>query len=152
MKPAVCLALLLTSLVFLPLRTEAHQLQPAYLEISEQGTGKYSLLWKRPMVGGAPMQIAPQLPAACINLTPPAEQHSASGSIERWAVDCGPPGLVGQKIKIEGLSATQTDVLLRLELADGAIHTSVLRPDSATFDIPEKPSRLAVSGSYLVLA
>ncbi len=151
MKPAACMALLLTFLAFLPLCSEAHQLQPAYLEISEQGTGKYSLLWKRPLVGSAPMQIAPQLPTACTNLTPPAGQQSASGSIERWAVDCGPTGLVGQQIRIEGLSATKTDVLLRLEMADGAIHTSVLRPDSANFIVPEKTSRLAVSGSYLVL-
>jgi hydrogenase/urease accessory protein HupE len=36
-------------------------------------------------------------------------------------------------------------------MADGAIHINVLRPDSANFSIPEKPSRLAVSGTYLVL-
>jgi len=151
MKHAACFVLLVVFLALLPLRSDAHKLQPAYLEISEQGEGKYSLLWKRPLVGGTPMQVAPQLPTVCSDLTPHARQQSASGSIERWMVDCGSAGLVSQQISIQGLSSTQTDVLLRLELADGIYHTAVLRPDSVSFLVPEKPSRFSVSGSYLVL-
>ena len=65
-------------------RVNAHQLQPAYLDISEQGEGQFSVLWKRPYVGGRPMNIYPQLPSICRNLTEPAVQLLPTGAVERW--------------------------------------------------------------------
>ena len=62
----------------------AHRLQPAYLEIGEQAAGKFSIVWKRPFVGGGPMNIYPQLPSSCKNLTEPVVQSLASGAVERW--------------------------------------------------------------------
>ena len=132
-------------------RIEAHRLQPAYLEINEQSAGKFSILWKRPFVGSKPMNIYPQLPAGCSNITEPAVQALASGAVERWLVDCGESGMTNNTIVIDGLSATQTDTLLRLQLIDGSMHTTVLRPESPSFLVPEKASKSKVAGSYLVL-
>jgi hydrogenase/urease accessory protein HupE len=129
----------------------AHRLQPAYLEINEQGVGKFSILWKRPLVGGRPMSIYPRLPAICSNLTDPVLRPSQSAAIERWLVDCGKNGMINETIVIDGLDSTVTDTLLRIELADGSMHTTVLRPDSPTFLVPEKPSKSKVAGSYLGL-
>jgi len=130
---------------------EAHMLQPAFLEINEQSTGKFSILWKRPLVGNKPMNIYPQLPASCTNLTEPVIQPLASGTVERWMVDCGSSGMTNETIVIDGLPATQTDTLLRIQLIDGSMHTTVLRPDSPSFLIPLKPSKTKVAGSYLLL-
>jgi hydrogenase/urease accessory protein HupE len=130
---------------------DAHKLQPAYLEINEQSAGKFSILWKRPFVGSRPMNIYPQLPASCSNITEPAVQSLASGAVERWMVNCGKSGLINGTIAINGLSSTQTDTLLRIQLIDGSMHTTVLRPDSPSFLIPEKASKTEVAGSYLVL-
>ncbi len=135
--------LLLTSLA---VNVEAHRLQPAYLEINEQSAGKFSILWKRPFIGSRPMNINPQLPAGCSNLTEPVVQTLASGAVERWLVDCGSNGMINETIVIDGLSATQTDTLLRIQLLDGSMHTTVLRPDSPSFLIPEKASKLKVAG------
>jgi len=132
-------------------RIEAHRLQPAYLEINEQSAGKFSILWKRPFVGSKPMNIYPQLPAGCSNITEPAVQALASGAVERWLVDFGESGMTNNTIVIDGLSATQTDTLLRLQLIDGSMHTTVLRPESPSFLVPEKASKSKVAGSYLVL-
>lgn len=129
----------------------AHKLQPAYLGINEQSAGKFSILWKRPFVGGRPMNIQPQLPSGCTNLTEPAVQMSPGGAVERWMVDCGSEGLVNDRVLIDGLSATQTDTLLRVQLIDGSIHTTVLQPDSPSFLIPEKASTSEVALSYLGL-
>ncbi len=95
-------------------KVEAHRLQPAYLEISEQSSGKFSILWKVPYVGGRPMNIYPQLPSSCTNLTEPVIQSLASGAIERWLVDCGSSGMINETIVIDGLSSTQTDIPLAL--------------------------------------
>ena len=130
---------------------DAHRLQPAYLEINEQTAGKYSILWKRPFVAGRPMNIYPQLPSGCSNITEPVVQSLASGAVERWLVDCGSSGMINETIVIDGLSATQTDTLLRIQLIDGSMHTTVLRPDSPSFVVPEKPSKTKVAGSYLGL-
>jgi hydrogenase/urease accessory protein HupE len=108
-------------------------------------------LWKRPFVAGMPMNISPKLPAGCSNITEPAVQTLASGAVERWLVDCSSSGMVNETIVIEGLSATQTDTLLRIQLIDGSMHTTVLRPDSPSFLVPEKTSKLKVAGSYLLL-
>jgi len=130
---------------------DAHKLQPAYLEINEQSAGKFSILWKRPFVGSRPMNIYPQLPASCSNITEPAVQSLASGAVERRMVNCGKSGLINGTIAINGLSSTQTDTLLRIQLIDGSMHTTVLRPDSPSFLIPEKASKTEVAGSYLLL-
>jgi hypothetical protein len=130
---------------------EAHRLQPAYLEINEQSSGKFSILWKRPSVAGRPMNIYPQLPSGCANITEPAVQALASGAIERWMVDCGRNGMINETIAIEGLPSSQTDTLLRMQLIDGSMHTTVLRPDSPSFLVPVKVSKTKLSGSYLLL-
>ena len=134
-----------------PTSAEAHRLQPAYLEISEQNPGTFNVLWKRPLVGNKPMNIYPQLPGACSNLTEPVLRPSQSGAIERWLIDCGESGLANETIVIDGLESTVTDTLIRIELADGSMHTTVLRPDSPNFLVPEKPSKAKVAGSYLGL-
>ncbi len=130
---------------------DAHRLQPAYLEISEQSSGKFSILWKRPFVAGRPMNIYPKLPSVCSNLTEPFIQPLASGTVERWMVDCGSNGVINETIVIDGLPATQTDTLLRIQLIDGSMHTTILRPDSPSFLVPEKASKSKVAGSYLLL-
>ena len=95
---------------------EAHRLQPAYLEINEQSAGKFSILWKRPFVGGRPMNISPQLPTGCRNITEPVTQSLSGSAVERWLVDCGDSGMVNDTITIKGLSATETDTLLMIQL------------------------------------
>jgi hypothetical protein len=56
----IILLILLSLSIFTP-DADAHRLQPAYLEISEQNAGKFSILWKRPFVGSMPMNIYPQI-------------------------------------------------------------------------------------------
>jgi hydrogenase/urease accessory protein HupE len=152
MKHYLCIILLTVLLLSsLAVNAEAHRLQPAYLEINEQSAGKFSILWKRPFIGGRPMNIYPQLPSGCSNLTEPVIQPLTSGAVERWLVDCGESGMVNETIIIDGLSATQTDTLLRIQLINGSMHTTVLRPDSPSFLVPAKASKSKVAGSYLRL-
>jgi hydrogenase/urease accessory protein HupE len=137
--------------VVLPVTSQAHKLQPAFLELSEQSAGVYNVLWKGPLVGNKPMQIYPSLPDSCRNVTEPVHNPSASAFIERRLIDCGDGGLVGKMIEIAGLPATQTDTLLRIESTEGQVLTTVLRPDEPRYLVPEAPSKTEVAWSYLVL-
>jgi hypothetical protein len=130
MTKLIIIFFILLVLVAFSVTVDAHRLQPAYLEINEQSAGKFSILWKRPLVGSRPMNIYPQLPSSCTNLTEPVIQPLASGAIERWLVDCGSSGMINKTIVIDGLPATQTDTLLRIQFINGSMHTTVLRPDS----------------------
>ena len=73
-------------LASLTVTVDAHRLQPAYLEINEQSSGKFSILWKRPYVGSRPMNIYPRLPSHLRNLTEPVVQLLPTGAVERWMV------------------------------------------------------------------
>lgn len=149
MKPVFILAALLLTLF--AVTVEAHKLEPAYLEINEQSSGKFSILWKRPYVGGRPMNIYPQLPGSCQNLTEPVVQSLASGAVERWLVDCGESGMTNGTISIDGLSATQTDVLVRIYYMEGDEETHLLRPSSVSVVVGGVPSRTERIFAYLQL-
>ncbi len=103
------------------------------------------------MVKGARLGITPALPPHCSNLTPPSSYLLLNAVQERWTVECGQEGLAGQTIAIEGLSATRTDVLLRINLADGQSHTTILRPDTPSFVVPAGEEASAMAWTYLRL-
>ena len=147
LKNSLLVVLFLTSFA---IRVEAHRLQPAYLEITGHGEDMFSVLWKRPLVGSRPMNIHPRLPSGCGNLTEPAVQPLAGGAIERWLVKCA-GGITNETISIDGLSSTETDTFLRIQLNNGVRHTAVLRPGAPSFLVPAEAVRSKVAGSYLAL-
>ena len=149
--------LTLTSLIVLLLlfvgvpAAQAHEIRPAYLEINVQADGTAEIVWKVPVTQGRRLNITPILPASCRALTPPAAYVLSNAVLERWTVDCGTAGLAGQTIAIDGLEATQTDALVRLQFADRRTTTTRLRPNETSFVVPETPSRLAVAQTYTQL-
>jgi hydrogenase/urease accessory protein HupE len=59
--------------------------------------------------------------------------------------------LIGQALSIEGLSATSTDVLVRIESLEGAIQTERLSPTKTSFIIQAVPGSGEVAATYLRL-
>jgi hypothetical protein len=59
--------------------------------------------------------------------------------------------LAGGTFRIDGLEATETDVLLRIDFADGSSFTHRLLPSSPEVVIPEQPGALAVIATYTVI-
>ena len=146
----LCFVIVLLLILFAS-NAGAHKLQPAYLEINQQTSATFSILWKRPLVGNSPMNIYPHFPESCSNITEPSVSPFKGFALERWLIDCGENGLTNKAIAIDGLESTVTDTLLRIDLGDTGMHTAVLKPGSPVFDVPDKPSKAKVAGSYLVL-
>ncbi len=69
----------------------------------------------------------------------------------RWTVDCGPGGLAGKRIGVEGLAVAKTDALLRLELADGRAIDTVLRAREPSLIVPAAEQRTALASRYVAL-
>jgi hypothetical protein len=122
--------LLLTSAVGI-----AHEVRPGYLEITETEPGQYKVLWKAPSLSGTGMLIKPKLPEACQDQVVPSYRKVPGAIIEQRLVTCGPNGLAGKTISIAGLSATLTDVLVRLSHANKQTQTILLKPQTASFQV-----------------
>ena len=128
----------------------AHEVRPAYLELRQTGPETYDALWKVPGLGDdLRLALYAELPAGCTNVTPPRASMVNNAFTERWAVQCA--GGLGGAIHIAGLSATMTDVLVRLERLDGSTQTTRLTPSAPSFVVEAAPRTLAVARTYLVL-
>ena len=130
----------------------AHALSPALLVLRETGGGTVAVTWKVPLLRIVGSEIRPVLPAHCeVTEGPPHMEEDNESLTTRWHVDCGDAGLVGARVGVEGLAASKTDALLRLELADGRSVDTVLRANEPEIVVPERASRLDVVGEYVGL-
>ena len=129
----------------------AHEMRPAYLQLQQTGPETYNVFWKVPAVSdNMRLSLYVQLPDACSNLAPPRASFANGAYTEQWSINC-PGGLSGSTIRIDGLSATLTDVLVRVERLDGSEQVTRLASSSPSFIVEAAPHRLEVARTYLLL-
>ena len=140
----------LLAVPMLPLPSaRAHEVRPAYLQIDEVAPGRYSLLWRTPVLAGMRLPIVPHLPDDIHDVVKPTEQEFSDSVVERRVFDAGPRGLAGKRIEFVGLQATITDVLVRVKLLDGTRSAMLVRPSRPWVDIATSRGVLAVAGAYV---
>lgn len=145
------ICVILTLLVASVAGAFAHEIRPAYLELRQTGPETYGVLWKMPGQGdNRRLGLYVELPAGCTNVTEPRVSFVNNAFTERWAVK-RTGGLTGGTIRIAGLSATMTDVLVRLERLDGSTQVTRLTPAEPSFVVEATPDRWRVAGTYLRL-
>jgi len=127
-------AALLVLLAGLP-AAHAHESRPAYLEIKETAPGRYSILWRTPVLAGMRLPVALKLPEGVRNVEEPSVQELTDSQLERRSIDAGPDGLAGKRIEFPGLQLTITDVLVRIERLDGTHSTEIVRPQRPWLEI-----------------
>lgn len=146
--------ILLGALAFLalfhPLAAPAHELRPAYLEITERAPGRFDLAWKVPARGEYRLSLTVNYPRDCEEIVPPVETATGDSHVSRWTISC-PGGLAGKTFRIDGLTATYTDALARLERADGTMQTELLTPDRPSFEVAVSPSSADTAKTYFLL-
>ena len=114
----------------------AHEVRPAYLELTEVSAGRVEVLWKQPILPSADPGLALRLPLEprfterCNEVSRALPELTGSVLLERWVVTCGEAGLQGVGVKIAGLPRTLTDVLLRVRWLDGSGTDYLLRPEA----------------------
>ena len=139
----------LAVLLLLPIAASAHEARPAFLALQETAPGQFSLLWRTPVLAGMRLPVALKLPDEVRNLKTPVVSELADSLVERRWVDAGPKGLAGERIEFAGLQLTITDVLVRLEMRDGTVSTTLVRPGRPWIEIAAAPGLLAVAGAYV---
>jgi hydrogenase/urease accessory protein HupE len=125
----------------------ADEIRPGYLELKEEKQNAYTVLWKVPQRSGQKLLLKPRFPQNCSNKTPITSQQLKGALIQRWYIHCV-NGMVGQRISIDGLELTNTDVLVRMEFMDGASQSVRLTPAEPSYQIPAKASSLQIIRTY----
>jgi hydrogenase/urease accessory protein HupE len=147
MKRTVRTVLWIAALLAVP--AQAHEVRPGFLQLRQIDGPSYDLLWKVPARGDRRLGIYVRLPKNCKTIESGA-RFGDNAFIERARLQCA-GGLVGQRIGIEGLEGTRTDVLVRIERADGTTQTARLTPDETEFTVTAARGPLAVAGAYFGL-
>ncbi|HEU4346090.1 MAG TPA: HupE/UreJ family protein [Candidatus Binatia bacterium] len=128
----------------------SHETRPAYLEIKETASGQYRMLWKRPILGEVALPLDLRLPGSCQDVEAPTRYATLGSLTERRVITCG-EGLSGKTISIDGLEASITDALVRIQTGNGRTQTRLLKPASPSFVVPEARLFGGVAVEYVFL-
>ena len=112
----------------------AHDSRPAYLEIRQTSAERFDLLWRIPVMAGAPLPVQLKLPDGVRSLGEPALHELSDSLLERRVIEA-PGGLAGQRIQFPGLQGTIADVLVRIERLDGGTTTRLVRGSAPWIDV-----------------
>lgn len=143
-------AAFLALLLLIAMPAFAHEVRPAYLELHEDAAGEFRVLWKTPMRGEFRLALSPAFSGNTQALTPVVARQTGGAAVQTWRMKAIEP-LRGQSVRIVGLEATMTDVLVRAEFADGGTWTQRLTPAQPAAEIPAQQSGWSVAGEYLKL-
>jgi hydrogenase/urease accessory protein HupE len=128
-----------------------HEVRPAYLELRQTGPETYDAFWKVPGQGeNLRLGLYVELPTGSTNVTAPRATMVNNAFSERWTIR-REGGLTGGVIHIAGLTATLTDVLVRLERLDGSAQVTRLTPATPSFKVEAAPSGFEVARTYTAL-
>jgi hydrogenase/urease accessory protein HupE len=130
-------------------QVRADVFRPAYLEVRENGAA-YEVLWKVPLQGDMRPGVEVRFPPGTVELTPRQRLIGGSAYVERWRVS-RPGGLAGQSIGIDGIASGVTDVIVRVERADGTSQVERLLPQRPQFTVQAASGPLEVARAYTVL-
>ena len=113
------------------LPASAHEVRPAYLEVTETDPGQFAVTWKQPVLDGRRLKLDPVFPADCTRSRERSE-IAASTLIQRWDMACD---LSTGQIEIAGLERTLTDAFVRVNRLTGDDLSTVLRPGALQLDL-----------------
>lgn len=122
----MCLRFVLISGLWLAaLAANAHEVRPAFLNLTETAESEFSVLWKQPVIDGKRLKIAPIFPSDCAATTP---RFSRTGNTvtERWGLTCA---LTKGEIVLDGLERTLTDVFVEINYLNEAPLSALVKPE-----------------------
>ena len=137
----------LVTLLMFPCVLLADEFRPALLEVTERAGGWVDVTWKVPVRGESVLALTPILPEFLQPLGGGSGRRVPGAWVEFKSYRSQQP-LTGATLRIEGLPAVPTDVVVRIALADGTEYSAILRGGNASFTVPERATRLELAVSY----
>jgi len=138
------------ALALWPTNARADELRPAYIEMSEQAPGQWSLLWKASANSRLGQTGEIIIPDNCKIEGEQQREYASSNILTRLALRCD-GSVQGNSIGLKGLELSTTDALVRIAPIDSAMQTLRLTPDQPTATLA-KPSVISnVAATYTIL-
>jgi hydrogenase/urease accessory protein HupE len=148
----ICQTLLLLLLSgILSVKVYAHEVRPAYLEITEDSTGEIKILWKQPTMGEVGLRLMPEFSSFPLPDSLARVSATSYYLIRTWKIPSPHASLNGQSVTIIGLDGTITDVLVRITYANGQTQTKLIKPNNPTLHIQQEENQSAPVWEYLQL-
>ncbi|MGA8751356.1 MAG: HupE/UreJ family protein [Pseudolabrys sp.] len=142
--------LLLAGALLAP-KVQAHEVRPGYLELRQIAADTYDLLFKVPALDEEfRLALYVSLPEGTQDVVAPRSLFTGGAYVERRTIRRD-GGFSGHAIGIEGLSATFTDVLVRIEDLAGATQADRLTPSRTSFVIKAGPGSGEIALTYMQL-
>ena len=126
----------------------AHEARPGYLELRQTAGETYRVLWKQPAQGEMVLHLEPVFPEGCSFGSGTGTELTPGALLTRGTMTCK-GGLAGKTIRVAGLEATMTDVLVRVHHADGRTETHLLRPVDPAVTFGAATSAVERGAAYL---
>jgi hydrogenase/urease accessory protein HupE len=141
------LLVLFAALTSLPV--QADELRPGYLELTQQDSAHWKLVWKAPVLGGLATRTRPAFPKFCTQSEPVARVDGMV-LVAESRLTCS-KDLVGSQVGLTGMDAAFADALLRVAPLNRPIQAARLTQSRAMVEILAVPDRWEVARSYFVL-
>lgn len=130
---SICLWL---SIVF---SANAHEVRPAYLNLTETASSTFAVTWKQPVLDGRRLKIKPTFPEGCSQTSPAIDRKGATIT-ERSVLSCS---LTNGKVTLAGLERTLTDVFAEISYLSGETRSTLVKPSNPHIMLGGKASSAA---------
>ncbi len=135
----------------------AHEVRPALFEIQRTADSHCEIVWKQPTQGELAVRLVPRTSGGWTQVPPDRELRADAYRTQRWVRNgCTLAALEAQSIRVEGLDATLTDVLIRIDFGDGGLLQHLLRAGDPPLSLQRAADRQSAaaargSGAYFRL-
>ncbi len=142
--------LLIIFFLFVSVKSWAHEIRPAYLQIVQTTENSYNVFWKVPRMGDGVPKISPVFPPF-FTMEILHNPNQIPGSVIYSYKITSDKLLAGTILTIDGLNKTLIDVLVNITYLNGEKVTFMLQPNKYSGVIPGKSSTYGVIKTYTKL-
>jgi hydrogenase/urease accessory protein HupE len=142
---------LLALLLLINTPAVADEFKPAYLQLTERGSGSYDVLWKLPALDETTtLKLKPVFPTGTSDTTARQSSFANGAAVVRWRIAV-PGGLNGKTIAFPEQAITRIDILVRVARADGTEQLGRVLQGAPGFTVTASPGRWEVVQTYTLL-
>jgi hypothetical protein len=122
----------------------AHEMRPSHLELAPRPDGALDVVFRVALSGDAVDHLRLVLPDRCTPVGKERVEDAPKVVVRRGVVDCGPAGLAGLTVTVEGLQETGTEVVV----ATPAGGSHLLRGDRPSVTLPDSGAAPSLGGWF----
>ncbi len=128
----------------------ADELRPAYVELTQQEDGDWTLLWKASAQSRLGATGEAIIPETCTPIGEPQKRFAASNILTTIKLTCD-GALADQKIGLKALELSSTDALVRVAPLNEEVQTLRLTPDDPVATIAGEDEIANVASTYTII-